>query len=62
MGFEERLNFITHGIIEGKNHLESIYGSLEENLKNMNENSKEFQIAHLTGMLEVIQYLLGEEE
>ena len=54
---------LTIGILQGKDHLEKIYGNLEENLEVMDTDSVEFMFGHLTGMMEIIRVLLeGFEE
>jgi hypothetical protein len=63
MNLEERINMLTIGILQGKDHLEKIYGNLEENLEVMDTDSVEFMFGHLTGMMEIIRVLLeGFEE
>jgi len=60
MNLEERLNFMTHGVLRGKEHLETLYGDLNENLESLDVHGKEFVFGHLTGMMEVLRFLLEE--
>jgi|TARA_Y100000310_G_C20589068_1_gene766992 hypothetical protein len=62
MNLEDRLNFMAHAVINGKKHLEDLYGDFNEVLEGMDLNSKEFLFGHITGMMEVMRVLIGEEE
>jgi hypothetical protein len=63
MTLEQRINMLMVGVLQGKDHLEKLYGSLEENLEAMDTDSMEFMFGHLTGMMEIIRVLLeGFEE
>ncbi len=69
MDFEKELNFMAskmdfmaNGIIQGRQHLENLFGDFNEVLEDMDLNSKEFLFGHITGMMEVMRILLSEEE
>jgi len=63
MTLENRLNMMTIGVLQGKEHLETIYGDFNENMEQVDVNSKEFMFGHITGMMEVLRVLIeGFEE
>jgi len=62
MNLEMQIQLLAVGVLAAKAHLETLYGDFGENLEAIDMESKEFLFGHITGMLEILQQLVGEEE
>ena len=57
MKIEDKIKLLLVGVVNGRQHLEQLYGNFEETLETMNLESKEFLFGHVTGMMEIIRVL-----
>jgi hypothetical protein len=62
MKIEDKIKLLLVGVVNGRQHLEQLYGNFEETLETMNLESKEFLFGHVTGMMEIIRVLTVTNE
>jgi hypothetical protein len=62
MIIEDKIKLLIVGILNGRAHLEQMFGDFNETLIGLDHESKEFLFGHVTGMMEIIRVLTVDDE